>query len=455
MARRALHHLLPGPQAWTIAALALLFAATRVITYLMWQSDAAEFVANDVGYYGYHLHQMATHGSEAMVEYPLPAIWILQALYWLGGGWQTWVPWFSGTMLVLDALVAISLYRRRRVGGCLFWILFTGANGAIVWFRFDLIPAALVAWACLWLAIRPRVAGAMVGLGAAIKLWPALLALPLAAPRPVPGTRAFGRLTGFLVVGVGLGIASLVAVGWERSASPLAWQRDRGLQIESVPATPLMFLRTFTDNPNWPMGLSEHNAIELLAPTPQQPEIGAGVEALLMVSSVLTVLSFVLTAVLTVRLLRAFRQDSPRATEAMILVVLVVVLATIVANKTLSTQYVLWLGGPVAALLVVRRSPWLARPSRLLAVWLLVVGAMTQYTYPWGTFGIMALPTGSGFETSVLILRNTALVGLLVWTIRLAWRATARGGDGPPDAGAVTTGVADPLPEVTQRSGTD
>ncbi len=415
----------PGRNAVVIGSLVVMFIVTRVITYLLWQTDAAEFVARDVGYYGYHLHHLSTDGTEAMVEYPLPAVWILQALYVIGGGWQTWAPWFSGTMLVLDALVAISLYRTGRVSGSAFWILFTAANGAIVWFRFDLIPAALVAWACLWLTTRPRVAGAMVGLGAAIKLWPALLAIPLAAPRPLPGTRAFHRLTGFVVVGVGLGIVSLLAVGWERSASPVAWQAERGLQIESVPATPLMFLRTFTDNPNWPMELSEYNAIELLPPTAAEPGIGAGVELMLDVSSVLTVLSFVLTAVLTLRLVRAFRYDSHRSAEAIILVVLAVVLATIVANKTLSTQYVLWLGGPVAALLVTRRSEWLVRPVRLLAGWVLVVAAMTQYTYPWGTFGIMGQPNGSGFETSVLILRNLCLVGLLAWTTRLAWHATS------------------------------
>lgn len=448
MARRTLQQFLPGRNALVIASLVFLFAATRVVNFLMLQSESAEFVANDVGYYGFHLHHMGTTGLDTMVEYPLPALWILQGLYLIGGGWETWGPWFAGSMLVLDASVAVSLYRRRNAAGALFWILFTAANGAIVWFRFDLIPAALVAWACLWLTTRPRVAGALVGLGAAIKLWPALLAFPLATPRPLPGTHAFRRLTGFLVLGVGLGIASLLAAGWTRSASPLAWQRDRGLQIESVPATPLMFLRTFTDNPNWPMQLSDHNAIELLPPTPQDPHIGAGVELMLSVSSVLTVASFVLTAILTMRLARAFRRDSTRFVEATILVVLALVLATLVANKTLSTQYVLWLGGPVGALLVVRRSAWLARPVKLLAAWLLVVAAMTQYTYPWGTYGIMAVPTGSGFETSVLILRNLLLVGLCVWVTTLAWRATA-----PGEPGATGGELPPPVPADRTATG--
>lgn len=416
--RPQIHRFLP------VAGLVALFLVTRVITYLMWQHPDAEFVQNDVSYYGAGLWRMLEQGEVTMTEYPMPAVWILQAIYTVGGGWQTWFGWFAGTMLVLDALVAMSLYRAGRIGGSLFWILFTAANGAIVWFRFDLIPAAFVAWACVWLTTRPRLAGAMVGLGAAVKLWPALLIFPLLAPRPVPGSAALRRLLGFIVAGVGLGVISLIAVGWSRSASPLTWQSERGLQIESIPATPLMFLRTFTDNPNWPLGLSEFNAIELLAPTAQQPEIGAGVAQLLIVSNVLTVGSFLLTAGLTWRLIRAYREEGPQLLEAMLLAVLAIILATIVANKTLSPQYILWLGGPVAALVLSVRSPWLRRPTRILAVGTVILAALTQYTYPWGTHGIMGMPNGSAFETSVLILRNLMVVAGTVWVSILTWKAT-------------------------------
>ena len=58
----------------------------------------------------------------------------------------------------------------------------------------------------------------------------------------------------------------------------------------------------------------------------------------------------------------------PRLAESIVLAVLTVVLATIIANKTLSPQYVLWLGGPVAALLLLRRSEWLRRHLNVLSV---------------------------------------------------------------------------------------
>ncbi len=101
-------------------------------------------------------------------------------------------------------------------------------------------------------------------------------------------------------------------------------------------------------------------------------------------------------------------------------------LATVIANKTLSPQYILWLGGPVAALLVTRGSAWLRRHLIVFAVALVIVGALTQMTYPWGAYGIMAIPLGSGPETSVLLLRNLALVVPDRVRLRLTWRQPAR-----------------------------
>ncbi|GAB3814273.1 glycosyltransferase family 87 protein [Tessaracoccus terricola] len=407
----------PPAQGWLPAlGLVALFVLVTFVNFQFWQLEAVKFVENDISYYGYHLNDMLENGNDVMPEYPLPALWILQAIYTVGGGWQTWAPWFSGVMLALTGIVAITLFRRDNARGALFWILFMGACGPIVWFRFDLIPAALVAWACLWITARPRLAGALVAMGASVKLWPALLAFPMAAPDPLRRTKGRQRVLSFLVVGFALGMSSLVLVGWERSVSPVTWQSERGLQQESVPATPLMFLRTFTDSPDWNLFLSEYNAIELDGP---------GVEFLLTVSSVLTAGSFVLTGLLTWRLVRRFREDSRHLHEAMLLVILAIVLATIVVNKTLSPQYVTWLGGPVAALLLARRSHWLRRPVVVLSVAMVVVAGLTQYTYPWGTHGIMALPNGSGLETSMLILRNLLLVGLLGYATRLAWRATS------------------------------
>lgn len=401
-------------------SLAVIFLTTRILIFLSLRVEAAAFVANDVGYYAFHLNKLALGERDIMLEYPVPTVWILQGLYWLGGGQATWTPVYVAFFLALDAVVAILLYRRDNALGTLFWILFTGVQGAILLHRFDLLPAALVAVASLYALRLPRLAGGAIGLGAAIKLWPALLIGPLLAPNPLRDPGARNRFIGFAVVGFGLAAASLVTSGWTRSASPIGWQGDRGLQIESVPATPLMVLRTFTHSQRWEIRLTEFNALEVVT--------GPGIGTLLTLSNYLTVASVLLTVFLSVRLVRNVTASDHRLHEAMLLAVLTVVLVTVVVNKTLSPQYVVWLGGPVAALLVVQRSDWLQRHVRVLAAALLVVGGLTQATYPWLAYGIMAMPQGSGPETAVLVLRNLALVclaGYALWLTLRASRASA------------------------------
>lgn len=402
------------------ALLIIVFLVTRLFTVLTLRLDNVKFVINDISYYGFHLFNLFSGQHDVMTEYPVPAVWILQLIYKAFGGYYHWTGWFMVLFVVLDAAVAISLYRRTNVHASLFWILFTGVQGAVLWSRFDLIPAALVAWACMLVMTHPRAAGALVGLGAAIKLWPALLIGPMLAPGVRRDAGARGRLIGFIVVGFGLAAASLITSGWARSASPLTWQSRRGLQIESIPAMPLMILRTFTDNESWKIDLSQYNALEIM---PGQP----GVAFLLKVSTVLTVLSLIATAYLTWRLIRNLRLDDPRLAEAIVLAIMTIVLATVIANKTLSPQYIAWLGGPVAALYLHRRSAWLRRHLNVLAVSLIVIGALTQFTYPWGAYGIMNNPLGSGPETSVLLIRNAGLIALTAYSFWLTLRASRRG----------------------------
>lgn len=402
-------------------ALAALFLLTRIAMLWLVRQDGASFVPNDVSYYGYFLDQRARGHVDVMREYPPPAVWILEGIYRIGGGWQTWAPYFAGFMFLLDAATTVALYRRTRPWGALFWILFTFCNGAILWYRFDLLTSVLVAWACLGARRFPKIAGGLVGLGAAIKLWPALLIGPLLAPRPVSreATAGRARLIGFLSVGVGLAAVSLLIHGWDRTASALGWQSERGLHIESVPATPLMFLRTYTGRESWHVFMSDYNALELSGPL---------VDAMLVVSTVLTAGSLLLALWLSWRLVRRYREDSCEAHVVMLLAVLAIIAATMVANKVYSPQYTLWLGGPVAALLTVAAPAWLRRHITVVAVTVLAVAASTQLNYPWAAKGIMAIPMGSGLETSVLLVRNALLVVLLAHTVFLVWRATRLSG---------------------------
>lgn len=401
--------------------LVALFIATRITMVWLLGFEGASFLPNDISYYGYHLDRLERGEPDVLPEYPIPAVWILQAVYRVGGGWEHWTPYFAGFMLILDALTAVLLYRRARPGASLFWILFIFFNGAILWFRFDLLTSVLVAWAGLAARRLPQLSGALIGVGAAIKLWPALLIGPLLAPRPLSRTPTLGRsrLIGFAIAGFGLALASLLTHGWNRTASPLSWQSERGLHIESVPATPLMFLRTYTHDESWHIFMSDYNALELSGPM---------VGAFTMLSSILTAASLALAVWLCARLIAHFRVDSTGLHAAVLIAMLTIVVAMMVSNKVYSPQYTLWLGGPVAVLLTMEVNSWLRRHLLVVAVTSHAVALLTQLAYPWAAEGIMALPLGNGLDTSVLILRNLLLVLLLAHCVYLSWRTSRTSG---------------------------
>ena len=143
------------------------------------------------------------------------------------------------------------------------------------------------------------------------------------------------------MVGFGLALISLLTGGLTRLFSPLTWQSGRGLQIESIWATPLMLLRMVRPD-QWVVEISRYQAYEIF---------GAGVGLWQTVSNVATVLGLVTIVVLWVR---AFRMPGGVTPVAVALVVLATVAVVIITNKTLSPQYLLWIGGPIAALLLLR-----------------------------------------------------------------------------------------------------
>jgi uncharacterized membrane protein len=259
----------------------------------------------------------------------------------------------------------------------------------------------------------PWVTGAFTGLGAAIKLWPALLLPAFLSYKP---DRRVVAAT-FTGVGVGLALVSLLAGGWSRLISPLTWQSGRGLQIESIWATPLMIARAVAPS-RWVVDISKFQAYEIFGP---------GVKILLTVSNIATVLGL---AAIVALYLRAFRSGTPSAVGVG-LVVLSTVAIMIITNKTLSPQYLLWLGGPMAALLVLKKSES-TEPERVvlrrLAAQLLVLALLTHLVYPALYDGLLGRQGHLMIivATVVTALRNVALLLFTMETVRLAWRDLRR-----------------------------
>jgi hypothetical protein len=376
-------------------------AATLVVLGL-----AGGPVTGDVFYYARSLQTIVQDRSVhvTLQEYPVPVLGIMLPQYVLGAfNTVAFAFLFAGSMLAVDATFTWFLWRmtgRRRSPAVTFWLLFVPAMGPLAYFRFDLVPAVLAGAALLAVVRRPRWTGVLTGLGVVLKLWPVVM-LPMyllrrSGRRPV--------VTWFALTCVSIGAVSLLIGGLRRLVSPLHWQAARGLQIESVPAVPLMLARSVHPHGVWDIRTSRYKATEIFGP---------GVDAMIIVSTVATVAGLVVLGWLW---LRAWRLGSAVPLATLGWLILAAAAVVTVTNKTLSPQYVLWLGGPLAALLVFAPDdPDVRRAARLL----LVLSVLTQVIYPIGYSRLVIV----GWQTAPMTVLLAARDALLVW---LAWMACAQ-----------------------------
>ena len=268
------------------------------------------------------------------------------------------------------------------------------------------MSAALAGFALLALATRrPAAAGVLAAAGAAVKLWPAALLPGLLVRRERPGR----VLAGFAAAGVVAVGVTLAVGGTTRLLSPLTWQGDRGLQLETVWAVPLLFLRCF-DSATWSTPYTQFLAFQVEGP-------GAG--TLLHLSTVATVACALLLCFLWWRSWQA----GPASPALVGLLAVAAACLLIVPNKTLSPQYLLWIGGALAALgATAPDEPLLPR----LNVLLLAGCGLTQILYPIG-YGMLTGPNWSNaIGATLLLARNGILVAITWLAVRRILRLTRR-----------------------------
>lgn len=360
------------------------------------------FIRSDVNYYLWWL-SAGKPIRETLVEYPLPVVWFLDAVRVLSSDQSTYLLAFGCSMALLDLVFAWALWRRRALRALLFWMGFVTFFGSLIWVRYDMLPAFAVGMAALVVSRHPRAAGALVALGAGLKLWPALLIAPLLGR----SRAAMLRTIWFGITGAALALAAYLHGGWDRLTSPLTWQSDRGLQVESVPATWLMWQRATADVNSWRVEMSKYNAFEIFGP---------GIEGWMQASDVVMVLA--IGSAVGMTLMVFIRRQLPA--DLLVLAMTSIVLAMLVANKTLSPQYLLWLATPVAALLAVATTPVMRRRAVVLAGATLVAGYLTQQIYP-GFYGHIIGATPQVSATLLLVARNLLLVAMMVVTTVWTW----------------------------------
>jgi hypothetical protein len=414
----------PGRRLWWPL---LVWALSRAAIIGLWLVGE-QVLGGDAAYYWDRLDRHLSLGvpaAQTMPEYPTPVLWLLMVPYVFSGhtldGFRAA---FVIMMLVLDLAFTLSLWEHGRGRAAVwFWIAFVTAMGPIAYLRLDLIPAVACGGALVALSRgADRIAGVLLALGAGLKLWPGTL-----WPATVRGNRRRDHLVtvSFFATGVILVVAALMQGGFARLISPLQWQSGRGLQIESIWATPSMVARVFMPQ-GYRVEYSRWQAYEIFGP---------GVEQWLTASSILTNLGYLLIVVAYLLWFRArypevFRRRPrlvnaahPASPSAVGLFMVVIITITLITNKTFSPQYLIWLGAPLAALLLVAgsESGSIRRTARGAAIAVLVLAVATQLIYPVGYEALLGHGGEIGWMTAVLAVRNVGLLGLGAWLFVGFW----------------------------------
>lgn len=404
-----------------------LWGLSRLVVLLLFVSIETGS-AFDLKYYAANLDGLAANGvGETLREYPVPAFLVLALPYGLLD-----VVGLSGIYpavvfllaVLLDAWFLHVLLGRARATGASAavgaWLVATPALGALSYARFDLLPGVLVALALLSLVDAPRRAAVLAVLATGVKYSPALALPGLAAPA---ASRVRVVLTG-AVAGLALVLLSIAVGGWDRVVSPLSYQGRRGLQIESLAATPAMV--------RWAFSPGEYDVF--YAPSKAWEVRGPGVDALLTATTVTTAL---LLVVLVALWLHAWlRLPDPRTgLTAVVWLTLAAVLAFIAGGKVLSPQYLLWVLPPACAGLALVEGADRRRLLRWTVV-LLVTSALTHLIYPVGYRHLLGHDGWSGVMVALLVVRNLLLAGLCVSALVAAHAAIRRVPRRPRDRAA-------------------
>ncbi|MFE9610421.1 glycosyltransferase 87 family protein [Streptomyces sp. NPDC006012] len=290
------------------------------------------------------------------------------------------------------AVLALLGYAGRRPGksprGAWVWVAGLPLLGPTAYARYDVMVTAVAVATLFAGARRPRVMGALAGFGAMVKVWPALLLV--GAVR----LRAWGAA---LVSAVG--VAAVFALAMPGAFAFLAFQRDRGTEVESLGALVFHVAR----HHGWRGEvLLNYGSVEFLG-----PYVG-----------LVSTTALALTAVAFGWLLLwrvAARRMRPRP-HTLADAAFTAVLLFVTTSRVISPQYLVWLIG-LAAVCLSFRATRMGPPALLV----LAAALVTVLEFP---VGFSHVVVSDRYGTGLLFLRNGLLVGASLLAARRLWRAT-------------------------------
>ena len=260
--------------------------------------------------------------------------------------------------------------------------------GPVAVSRIDSVSAALAIFGLVAIGRNSTgIAAALFTIAGWIKIWPiAMFVAMVAAFKKRVQVFFVATLISVSIIAVG------IIAGGTKVFSFVTQQQERGIQIESVMATPWMWLAKFGSAKLFFDDLVLTNQVS-----------GALVQELASISNYLLFGALGITFFLAIRAIRAGRDR----TQVFVLASLTGVLDLIVFNKVGSPQFMIWLAVVLVALVYFGISI-----SKLA----LVIGAaillLTQLVYPIFYVELLGLET---VPLGLLTLRNLLMVALLIW----------------------------------------
>lgn len=317
--------------------------------------------------------------------------------------WDYATAFFALAAVTDAAVLALLLHSgrgaQRSLAGAWVWLLGVPLLGPTAYARYDLMVTAVAVAALLAATRHPRVAGALIGFGATLKAWPALLLLGTARGRRTRETWGAAALASIVVAGA-FTLTMSGALGF------LTAQRDRGIEVESVGALVFHLARYW----GWEGEvLLNYGSMEFLG-----PHVGT-------VSTISLALTVAVFGWLVWWRLRARHWTPTTHADAAFAAVLMFT----VTSRVISPQYMLWLVG-LAAVCMALRSTHQRGP----AVLVLAATGVTLLEFPLA-FGevVNSQPLG----IALLLLRNSMLVAACALSCVGLWRSTTRQPLPPPD----------------------
>ena len=341
--------------------------------------------------------------DDQMWQYPPLAGVVFAVPQWLFGNALTG---FIIFMIIFDLLIFITLLITglnrfklnssstsiNGLSGAWFWILWPILMGPLVLTRFDLVPTFFALLGLIVLSnqkIRPYLSGFLLGIGALVKLWPMLLFVIYPKNTIKKVSTSFISTLVLVIL-----FMSTWSVGFTNFLNN---QTSRGLQVESIAATPFVLAKLFGANVEYPF---RYGSLEVQALYANQ--IGF---LLNLFTLIVFMILFILNYQNKLNNLNLFDKA------------LVIVMISIALSRVFSPQFWVWIGG-LAALALINKETKLKKVIVLLSI----SAFITQLIYP-GQY--VQLLSGDFFATLLQLMRVTLFVWALVLGTKLLLKPTS------------------------------